>query len=95
MDEIIITTTNDLPGYEVVQVHGEVFGLIVRARNVFSNIPIPITAFARSANARTLGSLAASSRETITSCGSSSSGSPSLAAAQASETPRPFGVRGR
>jgi uncharacterized protein YbjQ (UPF0145 family) len=38
MDEIIITTMNDLPGYEVVQVHGEVFGLIVRARNVFSNI---------------------------------------------------------
>ena len=34
----MITTTNDLPGYEVVQVHGEVFGLIVRARNVFSNI---------------------------------------------------------
>ncbi len=38
MDEIIITTTNDLPGYEIVEVHGEVFGLIVRARNVFSNI---------------------------------------------------------
>jgi uncharacterized protein YbjQ (UPF0145 family) len=38
MDDIIITTTNDLPGYEVVQVYGEVFGLIVRARNVFSNI---------------------------------------------------------
>ena len=38
MDDIIITTTNDLPGYEVVTVHGEVFGLIVRARNVFSNI---------------------------------------------------------
>ena len=38
MDDIIITTTNDLPGYEVTQVHGEVFGLIVRARNVFSNI---------------------------------------------------------
>jgi uncharacterized protein YbjQ (UPF0145 family) len=38
MDEIIITTMNDLPGYEVVEVHGEVFGLIVRARNVFSNI---------------------------------------------------------
>ena len=29
---------NDLPGYEVVEVHGEVFGLIVRARNVFSNL---------------------------------------------------------
>jgi uncharacterized protein YbjQ (UPF0145 family) len=38
MDDILITTTNDLPGYEVVEVHGEVFGLIVRARNVFSNI---------------------------------------------------------
>jgi uncharacterized protein YbjQ (UPF0145 family) len=38
MDEIIIATTNELPGYEVVQVYGEVFGLIVRARNVFSNI---------------------------------------------------------
>jgi uncharacterized protein YbjQ (UPF0145 family) len=38
MDEIIVTTMNDLPGYEIVQVHGEVFGLIVRARNVFSNI---------------------------------------------------------
>ena len=38
MDEIIITTTNDLPGYEVVEVYGEVFGLIVRARNAFSNI---------------------------------------------------------
>jgi len=38
MDDIIITTTNDLPGFEVTQVHGEIFGLIVRARNVFSNI---------------------------------------------------------
>jgi len=35
---MIVTTMNDLPGYEVVEVHGEVFGLIVRARNVFSNI---------------------------------------------------------
>ncbi|HUZ84844.1 MAG TPA: heavy metal-binding domain-containing protein [Gaiellales bacterium] len=38
MDEIIISTMNDLPGYEVVEVYGEVFGLIVRARNAFSNI---------------------------------------------------------
>ena len=34
-DNVIIVTTNDIPGYEVVQVLGEVFGLIVRARNVF------------------------------------------------------------
>lgn len=36
-DEIMVVTTNDLPGYEVVEVYGEVFGLIVRSRNVFSN----------------------------------------------------------
>ncbi|HET9257346.1 MAG TPA: YbjQ family protein [Pseudonocardiaceae bacterium] len=36
-DEILISTMNDVPGYDVVQVHGEVYGLIVRARNVFSN----------------------------------------------------------
>jgi uncharacterized protein YbjQ (UPF0145 family) len=38
MDEILISTMNDLPGYDVIEVHGEVFGLIVRARNAFSNI---------------------------------------------------------
>jgi uncharacterized protein YbjQ (UPF0145 family) len=38
MDDVIIATTNELPGYEVVQVYGEVFGIIVRARNAFSNI---------------------------------------------------------
>lgn len=37
-DDIIITTMNDLPGYEVTDVYGEVFGLIVRARNAFSNV---------------------------------------------------------
>jgi uncharacterized protein YbjQ (UPF0145 family) len=36
-NDIIISTMNDLPGYEIVQVHGEVCGLIVRARNAFSN----------------------------------------------------------
>src|SRR5579872_4915916 len=37
-DNVIVVTTNDIAGYEIVQVLGEVFGLIVRARNVFSNI---------------------------------------------------------
>ena len=37
MDEMMVVTANDLPGYEVVEVYGEVFGLIVRSRNVFSN----------------------------------------------------------
>jgi uncharacterized protein YbjQ (UPF0145 family) len=37
-EQIIVVTTNNLPGYEVVEVYGEVFGLIVRSRNVFSNM---------------------------------------------------------
>jgi uncharacterized protein YbjQ (UPF0145 family) len=35
---MIISTMNDLPGYEVTDVLGEVFGLTVRSRNVGSNI---------------------------------------------------------
>jgi uncharacterized protein YbjQ (UPF0145 family) len=38
MDEVMVVTTNDLPGYKVEEVYGEVFGLIVRSRNLFSNI---------------------------------------------------------
>src|ERR1041385_6006250 len=37
-DEILVVTTNDAPGYEVVKVYGEVFGLMVRSRNLISNI---------------------------------------------------------
>src|SRR5258705_12393376 len=37
LDKILVTTMNDVPGYEIVAVYGEVFGLIVRARNLFSN----------------------------------------------------------
>jgi len=36
--EVLVVTTNDVPGYKVVEVYGEVFGLIVRSRNLFSNI---------------------------------------------------------
>ncbi len=36
--EIMVVTTNDLPGYKVVEAYGEVFGLIVRSRNLFSNM---------------------------------------------------------
>jgi uncharacterized protein YbjQ (UPF0145 family) len=35
---MIITTMNDLPGHEIEEVYGEVFGLTVRARNVGSQI---------------------------------------------------------
>lgn len=37
-DSILVVTTNDVPGYEVVQVYGEVFGVLVRSRNLVSNI---------------------------------------------------------
>jgi uncharacterized protein YbjQ (UPF0145 family) len=35
---VLITTTNELPGYTVDEVFGEVFGLTVRSRNVGSQI---------------------------------------------------------
>ncbi len=35
---MIITTMNDLPGYEIEEVLGEVFGLTVRARNLGSQV---------------------------------------------------------
>ena len=35
---MIITTMNDLPGYEIEEVYGEVFGLTVRSRNVGSTL---------------------------------------------------------
>jgi uncharacterized protein YbjQ (UPF0145 family) len=38
MVDVMVTTMNDLPGYEVRQVFGEVFGLTVRSRNIGSDI---------------------------------------------------------
>jgi len=35
---MIISTMNDLPGYEITETLGEVFGLTVRSRNVGSQI---------------------------------------------------------
>ncbi|WP_335991913.1 YbjQ family protein [Glycomyces sp. MUSA5-2] len=34
----VVTTTENVPGYEVLEAHGEVFGLTVRSRNMFSDI---------------------------------------------------------
>jgi len=33
---MLIATTNELPGYTIDEVYGEVFGLTVRSRNAFS-----------------------------------------------------------
>ncbi len=38
MNDILVVTMNDVPGYEVVEVHGEVFGVLARSRNLISNI---------------------------------------------------------
>ncbi len=35
---VLIVTTNEIPGYRITEVHGDVFGLVVRARNIFSNM---------------------------------------------------------
>jgi uncharacterized protein YbjQ (UPF0145 family) len=35
---MIISTMNDLPGYEIEEIFGEVFGLTVRSRNLGSQI---------------------------------------------------------
>jgi uncharacterized protein YbjQ (UPF0145 family) len=35
---MLVVTTNDLPGWEIRQVCGEVFGLTVRSRNAFSQM---------------------------------------------------------
>ncbi len=35
---MIITTGDDLPGYEITEVHGETFGLTVRSRHLGSQI---------------------------------------------------------
>ncbi len=38
MSEMIVVTTNELPGYRVERVVGEVFGLTVRSRHIGSDI---------------------------------------------------------
>lgn len=35
---MLIVTMNDIPGYEIEEVMGEVFGLTVRSRNIGSQI---------------------------------------------------------
>jgi uncharacterized protein YbjQ (UPF0145 family) len=35
---MLITTMNDIPGYEIQEVFGEVFGLTVRSRNIGSQL---------------------------------------------------------
>jgi len=35
---MLITTANDIPGWEIDEVYGEVFGLTVRSRNIGSQI---------------------------------------------------------
>src|SRR5215510_13413505 len=33
-DRVLVVTSNDIPGYEILAVYGEVFGVTVRARNI-------------------------------------------------------------
>lgn len=42
---MLITTGNDLPGYQVTDVLGEVFGLTVRSRNIGSQLGAAFKSF--------------------------------------------------
>jgi uncharacterized protein YbjQ (UPF0145 family) len=42
---MLITTTNDVPGHEVLELLGEVFGLTVRSRNVGSQLGATLKSF--------------------------------------------------
>jgi uncharacterized protein YbjQ (UPF0145 family) len=35
---VLLVTSNEIPGHHITQVHGDVFGTTVRARNYFSNL---------------------------------------------------------
>jgi uncharacterized protein YbjQ (UPF0145 family) len=35
---VLIVTTDEIPGYRITEVHGDVFGLVVRASNIFGNV---------------------------------------------------------
>ncbi len=37
-DNFLVTTTSDLPGYEIDEIYGEVFGVMTRSRNLASNL---------------------------------------------------------
>ncbi|HEX3491480.1 MAG TPA: YbjQ family protein [Streptosporangiaceae bacterium] len=38
LQPILIVTTNEIPGYRITQVHGDVFGLTVRVRSYFASL---------------------------------------------------------
>jgi uncharacterized protein YbjQ (UPF0145 family) len=37
-EKILVVTMNDIPGYEIVEVYGEVFGVLARSRNLLSTM---------------------------------------------------------
>jgi uncharacterized protein YbjQ (UPF0145 family)/ribosomal protein L40E len=38
LEPAFIVTMNEIPGYEITEVFGDVFGIVVRSRNYFSNL---------------------------------------------------------
>jgi uncharacterized protein YbjQ (UPF0145 family) len=43
---VFIVTMNEVPGHRIIEVHGDVFGLVVRARNYFGNLGAQLTTIA-------------------------------------------------
>jgi uncharacterized protein YbjQ (UPF0145 family)/ribosomal protein L37E len=43
---VLIVTMGEIPGYRITEVHGDVFGLVVRARGLFGNLGAQLTTVA-------------------------------------------------
>jgi uncharacterized protein YbjQ (UPF0145 family) len=62
---MLISTMNDIPGYEVTEVLGEVFGLTVRSRNIGSQLGAAFKSLAGGELRGMTKNLAASRQEVI------------------------------
>jgi Putative heavy-metal-binding len=66
---VLIVTTNEIPGYRITEVHGDVFGLTVRARNLFSNMGASLRTLAGGEVAGYTKLLTESRKEAASECG--------------------------
>jgi uncharacterized protein YbjQ (UPF0145 family) len=45
-DPVLIVTMNEVPGHRITQVHGDVFGMVVRVRSYFGNLGASLASLA-------------------------------------------------
>jgi uncharacterized protein YbjQ (UPF0145 family) len=44
-DDVVVVTANEVPGHRITIVHGDVYGLVVRARDYFANVGASLRTF--------------------------------------------------